>query len=336
LKANFTDKLASRLALARSIYRPDFKQLQENIGLEQKINSTSGEVTYQGGNSGNAKLRPLKADAIDLSLEWNPKSGQALTAVLFAKDVKDIIGDATYTRTYNSAAGTPQTFLITGPANVAKARMHGIELSADSYLDHFDFLKDKLPTWSKGLGVSANYSYIASEQTYYRDGGFKFCPGSELKNSANQIYGCDTNGLPYKDKLPMQGVAKNVANFALRYDTGGFSGRLAYNWNSRSLQGMDKGGAGCWDDGCHGGTSADPAQAGKTDTWYGVPVYEEAYGQWDASAGYTFNKKFSMSLSVSNLNNVVVRRTHEQAPGVMGVEWKFPGQSYYLSGRYEF
>jgi TonB-dependent receptor len=272
-----------------------------------------------------------------MSLEWYPKPGQTLTAVVFFKNVRDIIGDSTYTRTFNSAVGTPQTFLITGPANVAEAKLHGIELSADSYLDHFDLLKDKLPSWAKGLGVSANYTYIDSDQKFYRDGGFTYCPVTDVKNSGMQIYGCDTNGLPFKGKLPMQGVAKNAANFALRYDSGAFSGRLAYNWNGRSLVGLTTAGGGtCYNNYCPGGTSADPATFGLQGTWIGLPVYQEAYGQWDGGVNYTFNKKFSMSFSVSNLNNVVVRQTQEQAPGVMGVSWMFPGRSYYLSGRYEF
>jgi hypothetical protein len=43
-----------------------------------------------------------------------------------------------------------------------------------------------------------------------------------------------------------------------------------------------------------------------------------------------------MSLSVSNLNNVMVRETVQQGPGFMTTSWRFPGRSYYLSGRYEF
>jgi outer membrane receptor for ferrienterochelin and colicin len=84
------------------------------------------------------------------------------------------------------------------------------------------------------------------------------------------------------------------------------------------------------------GLSADPARAGKTDTWYGLPVFNEAYGQWDGGVNYGFTDKFGMSLSVSNLNNVTVRQTIQQAPGVMGTNWRFPGHNYYLSGWYSF
>jgi len=336
LKANFTDKLQGRLGMARSVYRPDFKQLQENISLKQDYNEGANAAVYTGENNGNAKLKPLKADSFDVSLEWYPKSGQSLTAVAFYKKVKDIIYNTTYTRTYNSTAGLPQTFVITGPDNMSQASLHGIELSADTYLDHIDALKDVLPSWAKGIGVSVNYTYIDSNETFYKNGGFKYCPTGDVKNEAMQVFGCDTNGLPFTKKLPMKGVTKNAANFALRYDREGFSVRLAYNWNSRSRVDLSTGGGSCYDEYCHGGTSADPTRAGATDTWYGLPKFQEAYGQWDLGGNYEFNKKFSMSFSVSNLNNVTVRETYQQNNGTVGTAWRFPGQSYNLSGRVEF
>lgn len=337
LKANLTDKLQARLGLARSLYRPDFRQLQENITLNQNINSTTGEITYTGENSGNSKLRPIKADSLDVSLEWYPKPGQSITAVAFYKDVKDIIFDSTYTRDYNSLAGTPQSFLITGPANMAQAKLSGIELAADSYLDRFDVLKDKLPDWAKGVGVSANYTYIDPRLTFYRDGGFTYCPGSDVKNAAMQIYGCDVTGLPFKDKLPMQGVTKNAANFALRYDRNGFSARLAYNWTDRTLIGVAKeGNTGCDQTWCHTGMQQNTTNTLKQPgAWYALPIYQEAYGQWDFGASY-YVDKWSVSFNVSNITNVTVRETQEQAPGVMGVAWRFPGQNYSVSAKYEF
>jgi outer membrane receptor protein involved in Fe transport len=84
------------------------------------------------------------------------------------------------------------------------------------------------------------------------------------------------------------------------------------------------------------GTSADPQRVGAQDTWWGLPKWQEAYGQLDGGLSYNFTNKFGMSLSVSNLNNVMVRETAQQTPGYMGTSWRFPGRSYYLSGRYEF
>jgi TonB-dependent receptor len=330
LKFNLTgnNKLIGRVAMARSLYRPGFNQVQESVTLSQNVDINNNRVTYTGNNTGNAKLRPLKADSLDLALEWYPRAGQMLTATLFYKDVKDLIYKSSYSRTYNSAAGNAQDFTITGPRNAAQAWVSGIEVGAETYLDHFDILKDVLPDWAKGLGVSANYTHIDSSQKFYRDAQVQYCPSSgTITDDAIKVYGCDTNGLPFGD-LPVPGLVKNSANFALRYDRYGFSARLAYSWTDRVLQSLGAEG--------QNGSSADPMRAGARDTWWGLPRYQEAYGQWDGGMSYQFTPKFGMSLSVTNLNNVTVRYTNQQTPGLMGQSWSFPGRSYYVAGRYEF
>jgi TonB-dependent receptor len=334
LKFNLTgdNKLIGRIGMARSMYRPGFNQLQESVALTQNIDTGNHVVTYTGKNTGNARLRPLKSDNFDLALEWYPRSGQAVTATVFYKDVKDLIYNSTYTRDYLSVEGNPQTFLITGPRNAARAWLHGIELNAETYLDHFDFLKDKIPDWAKGFGVSANYTYIGSSQKFYRDAQVQYCPANgTITSDALKVYGCDTNGMPF-GKLPVPGVVKNAANFALRYDRNGFSARLAYNWTSRVLKNVGN------DNSPNGqnGTSADPARAGAQDTWWGLPQYQEAFGQWDGGVSYDFTDKFNVGLSVTNLNNVTVRYSNQQTPGFMNTSWNFPGRSYYLTARYEF
>jgi len=176
--------------------------------------------------------------------------------------------------------------------------------------------------------VSANYTHIGSSQKFYRDAQVEFCPSNAaIANDAIKVYGCDTNGRPF-GALPVPGLVKNAANFALRYDRYGFSARLAYNWTDRVLQSLASEG--------QNGTSADPQRPGARDTWWGLPRYQEAYGQWDGGMSYAFTDKFSMSLSVTNLNNVTVRYTNQQTPGYMGQSWAFPGRSYYVTGRYEF
>ncbi|XHS80581.1 TonB-dependent receptor [Burkholderiaceae bacterium UC74_6] len=332
LKADLlgNNKLLARFAAARSVYRPGFQQLQESVTLSQNYDSTNHTVTYTGQNTGNVKLRPLTANNFDLALEFYPRNGQAITATVFYKDVKDVIYNGRYTRSYDSLGGNPQTFSITGPRNAARAWVHGIEFGAETYLDHFDSLKDVLPDWAKGFGVSFNYTYIGSTQKFYRDAQTQYCPAnSSITDDAVRVYGCDTNGLPFGN-LPLPGMVKNSANFAFRYDRNGFSARLAYNWNSRMLEQV-----GGFGPSGGNGTSADPKRVGAQDTWWGVPQWQEAYGQWDGGMSYSFTKKLSMSLSVSNLNNVMVRETVQQTPGFMGTSWRFPGRSYYISGRYE-
>ncbi|WP_177307598.1 TonB-dependent receptor [Pseudoduganella namucuonensis] len=340
LKVNLTDKLQSRLALSRGIYRPGFDQLQEYITLSQKVTMDSAGqnvsmVTYTGNNDGNAHLKPLKSNNVDISLEWYPRSGQSLTAVLFYKKVKDIILSETYTRTIKDLAGNEQDFRVTGPANAAKLWLAGVELAGSTYLDGLPGLAERLPDWAKGFGVSANYTYLDGEQELYHPFKMPYCPGGGSSIAGN-LYGCDINGLPFKD-LPVPYMSKSAFNLGFMYDRGPVSARLAYSWRSRTL--LATGVYGASGD---RGTSADPARiaanggVAPTDVVWGLPVWQEAVGQWDAGVNYRFSDHLWGSFNVSNLTNVVTKQTHQQAPGDMGRAWFDPGRSFRVSMGYNF
>jgi TonB-dependent receptor len=331
LKMNFTDRLQARLAMAQSMNRPGFNQLGEYIKLWQDYDAVNQRVTYRGENSGNVKLKPITANSYDLALEWYPRDGQSITGTVFHKDVKDVIMNTAYTRTYNSVAGNPQIFSITGPANVGKAQVSGLEVAGMTYLDKLPFLNGVLPEWAKGIGVSANYTYIDAKQSLYKQIYNPYCDaGRAQTNGTLHLFGCDTNGVPFTD-LPLPYMAKNAYNFVLMYDRGPFSARLAYNWHSRVLQSADANGT-RGDD----GTSADPSRPGARDVGWGLPTWQEAFGQWDAGMNYRFSDTLSASLNVTNLNNVIVRQTQQQHIGTMGRAWFYPGRSYSMSARYEF
>ena len=340
LKVSLTDKLQSRLALSQGIYRPGFDQLQEYVTLEQKVNrDPSGakiqSIAYVGKNSGNAKLKPVKADSFDYSLEWYPQNGQSLTAVLFYKKVKDIVMSETYTRTIKDLAGMEQDFRITGPANAARLWEGGIEIAGSTYLDKLPGLAERLPDWAKGFGVSSNVTFLKGKQELYHAYDMPYCQGGNVSTAGN-LYGCDTNGLPFKD-LPVPYMSKRAFNVGFMYDRGPVSARLAYSWRSRFLIATNAYGAGGWD-----GTSADPARAAAnggvapTDVGWGLPVWQEASGQWDAGINYRVSERIWTSFNVSNLTNTVTRQTQQQTPGAMGRAWFDPGRSFRVSMGYNF
>nr|WP_315212472.1 TonB-dependent receptor [uncultured Duganella sp.] len=339
VKTNLSDKLQSRLALSRGIYRPGFDQLQEYITLSQNVTmDSSGKnvsmVTYTGNNEGNAKLKPLKSNNVDLSLEWYPQSGQSLTAVLFYKNVKDIILSETYVRTIKDIAGNEQDFQITGPANAAKLWLAGIELAGSTYLDKLPGLAERLPDWARGFGVSSNFTYIDGKQKLYHPFKMDYCPSSA--SVAANLYGCDINGLPFKD-LPVPYMSRRAFNLGFMYDRGPVSARLAYSWRDRTL--LATGVYGASGD---RGTSADPTRiaanggVAPTDVRWGLPVWQEAVGQWDAGINYRFGEHLWGSFNVSNLTNVVTRQTHQQAIGSTGRAWYDPGRSFRISAGYTF
>ena len=336
LRLELSKNLQGRLALSQGMHRPGFDKLNEYVVLKQNVDTTNNTVSYTGENKGNAKLKPTMANNYDLALEWYPREGQSLTGTVFHKDVKDIIMNTIYTRTYNSSGGNPQIFSITGPNNVAKAKVSGFEIAGMTYLDKLSFLEGKLPDWAKGFGVSANYTYIDAKQTLYKQYDSPYCAsGTALTNASLRVYGCDTNGLPFND-LPLPYMSKNAANFTLMYDSGPLSARLAYSWRSRFLQSVDANGTRGSD-----ATSADPARVDSqgnapTDVGWGLPTWQEALGQWDAGVQYKFTDAFSMAFNVTNLTDVTIRQTQQQHVGNMGRAWFYPGRSYQLTARYEF
>ena len=339
LKMMLTDKLQSRLALSQGVYRPGFDQLQEYIQLKQDVQTTNGKtsaVIYSGQNSGNAKLKPLKANNVDLSLEWYPQNGQSLTAVLFYKKVKDIIMSDTYDRTVNDLAGSPQVFHITGPANAAKLWLGGLELAGSTYLDKIPGLQG-LPDWAKGFGVNANWTYLTGKQDLYHPYTLPYCPAASSNAGPLQnLYGCDLNGLPFKD-LPVPYMSKHAFNLALMYDRGPLSMRLAYSWRSRTLQATNAFGANGND-----ATSADPVRIAANngvapkDVGWGLPVWQEAVGQWDGSVNYNFTDNLWANASVSNITQTVTKQTNQQFIGNMGRSWYDPGRSFRFSMGYHF
>jgi TonB-dependent receptor len=339
VKFKITEKLQSRVALSRGIYRPGFDQLQEYITLRQNVRmDSSGRnvemVTYTGENSGNAKLKPLKSNNVDFTLEWYPQSGQSITAGLFYKNVKDIILSETYSRTLPDLAGNEMEFQITGPANAAKLWIAGLELAGSTYLDKIPGLSDRLPEWAKGFGISSNFTYIDGKQELYHPFKMEYCPSSA--SIAMNLYGCDINGLPFKD-LPVPYMSRRAFNLAFMYDRGPISARLAYSWRDRTL--LATGVYGASGD---RGTSADPARiaanggVAPTDVRWGLPVWQEAVGQWDAGINYRFSNHLWGSFNVSNLTEVVTRQTHQQAIGNTGRAWFDPGRSFRVSMGYTF
>lgn len=127
---------------------------------------------------------------------------------------------------------------------------------------------DELPSPFNGLGIDATYTYIDSDMT--------------LADISQPV---DTDFSSYGD-LPFIGISENSYNATLIYELGGFSGRLAYNWRSKFL--MDVG-----PNGYNGDVNGN----------WRLPVYNDDYGQLDASVEYRFSDMLSLSLQAINLSN---------------------------------
>lgn len=127
---------------------------------------------------------------------------------------------------------------------------------------------DGLPHPFNGLGIDATYTYIDSDM--------------ELDVVSQPL---DTDFSTYGD-LPFIGLSKNAYNFTAIYELGQFSTRLAYNWRSKFLMGVGQNGFN-----------------GDTNGLWRLPVYNDDYGQLDASVEYRFTDNLNVSLQAINLGN---------------------------------
>ncbi|HEX8756728.1 MAG TPA: TonB-dependent receptor [Steroidobacteraceae bacterium] len=130
------NRLQARLAVAQTMARPNLSQLAPT-STNNAENGTP-ELDY----SGTAGLKPIRANQVDLSLEWYYSPHSALTADVFAKKVKDDIYDAVSTNVNlgtlqyiggppgtAGVTGTPFLWTVTAPANGSESTYSGVELT---------------------------------------------------------------------------------------------------------------------------------------------------------------------------------------------------------------
>ncbi|MBB5710313.1 TonB-dependent receptor [Sphingomonas xinjiangensis] len=205
LRARLTDKLQLRLAYTQTRTRPSFADLNPSttVGTPPSactdfgVDDVNCRVTF---TSGNPNLRPLQSDNYDVSLEWYFSRSGSLTGSVFRRDVSNFIFR---NDTIQEIANAPD-IITNQPTNAGSGRIQGAEASFTSFLDI-----ESLPSWARGFGIQANYTYIDA--------------GTELQPD-------------FRDNRPGQqafpGVSKHAFNLVGMYERPGFSSRLAYNWRS--------------------------------------------------------------------------------------------------------
>lgn len=120
---------------------------------------------------------------------------------------------------------------------------------------------DKLPGPLSGLGFQGNFTFVSAS------GG---------RNTAVNVFDTNQTSNAADQTLPLEGMSKYSFNLAGVYEKYGISARLAYNWRSRYLL----------------TTSAANLNA---------PVWNESYGQLDASAMYQATEFLKLGIQITNL-----------------------------------
>jgi len=327
LRMKATEKLQFRFAFASALSRPDPSQLQAYTKLTQSVDNNTNVVSYTGEALGNANLRPITAKQVDLTAEWYFSPVGSFTVAVFNKRLKDIIVNQTLNFQLPDTAGVVHDFVTTGPVNGAKGRARGFELAYQQYFD-------KLPGAWSGLGVQANFTFVDSERTLYNGVYSQYCTssGGGAADLNLNLNGCDTNGTTLGN-LPLENLSRQSYNVALMYDKGPWSARVAYNWRSKSLQGVNVSGTKGTD-----GTDSNPASAnyGAHNVAWGLPTWADDYGQADASVSYKINDRIQIGLEAQNITDSKYKVLMQQSIGLMGRAWFSSGRRYTARLSYNF
>jgi iron complex outermembrane recepter protein len=142
MKFDLAKNLVGRLAVAKTLARPDYSALGGAVSLDDTNNTGSG---------GNPNLKPIRSTNVDGAIEWYFAPRSLLQAGVFLLDLKNYVGygisEAQY---FNEQRRSFQTYRISSPIN-SKGRVKGFELG-----------------WQQGLGggfgANLNYTYADGEE----------------------------------------------------------------------------------------------------------------------------------------------------------------------------
>jgi TonB-dependent receptor len=189
-----------RLSYSRGLSRPEPQDIAQAVTY-----TTIGSpgITQNTITLGNPNLKAETADSIDLLFEHYLNPFGMISAGYFYKNLTNpIVQNQFFVNNFSpNPLIAPQTFLATQPINAGSAWLNGVEFA---YLEHLTFL----PRALKGLGISANYSYVTSR----------------------------ASGLPGRSDHPrLLRDAPNTWNISPTYDLGRVSVRVGLSYNQANI-----------------------------------------------------------------------------------------------------
>ncbi|OUS72888.1 hypothetical protein B5G52_06810 [Pseudoalteromonas sp. A601] len=168
LKLALNDDMALRLALSRTMSRPDYQDTApiNRIRLDDEGTDNSAVI-------GNPSLKPMSSQNLDVTFEWYSQYDGAFVLSGFYKEIDDfIIRDRIPDQPLPGYEGLWE---LTTNVNFSDGTAEGVEIGLLQPLE-------KLVPALAGFGFSVNYTYVDSEfDEDVGDAGFGF-PGSSKDN----------------------------------------------------------------------------------------------------------------------------------------------------------
>ncbi len=128
-----------RAAASKTVTRVGFDQLSPSLTLVPN----SIDHARNSGFAGNPELKPMRAQNLDLGVEHHRSDTDALTAILFWKQVDGFVTSVAAPEEHDGA-----TYLVSRPQNVQRARLKGVELGWQQFVGRW--------------GLLANYTWVDS------------------------------------------------------------------------------------------------------------------------------------------------------------------------------
>ena len=298
LSLDLADNLILRGSFGQSIGRPGWGDIQGGRTFNELLRVDGGS-----GAQGNPGLEPLLSNNFDVSLEWYYGESSYMSVGYFRKNIDNYIGVTTFDDT-SAGLRTP-----IGGAFWNEAISSGCP-TADVVCIRNYILNNR--NGSPGVvrtGVDANGNATGTITGQAGDPVANFRVTTPANQRSATLDGWEFNiqhmfpggfgvsanytivdsGLTYAnynlgEQFALEGLSDS-ANFVAFYERGPLQLRSAYNWRDKFLNGRFDG------------------------TGLPNPVYVEAYGQLDLSAGWRFNDQLSLSLEVINAMDKT-QRTH--------------------------
>ncbi|MGA7674135.1 MAG: TonB-dependent receptor [Rhizomicrobium sp.] len=193
-KLSIQDDLIARFAVSRTVTRPTFAELNPGLTL-----SESALTSENAGSAGNPNLSSVKANNVNIGLEYYFGKQDMLTGTAFYRQIDGYIQYKNADETHG-VCGTPVApcvYSVNRPYNSGQGFLQGFEAG---YTQWYDMLPG---LWS-GLGLAVNATFI--------EGHFRDITTGAMEPYAN--------------------VSKYSYNIIPMYEYGPVSFRVSYNWRS--------------------------------------------------------------------------------------------------------
>ncbi|MEM7610259.1 MAG: TonB-dependent receptor [Pseudomonadota bacterium] len=233
------DRWVGRFAYNRTIFNPDVRSINRPQALIFDLRPTQNRVTIREGNP---DLEQTISDNFEIGIDYYvPGRPAYVKAAYFYKDIEDNFTnvnladvpadiedrarailtplDASFTGLLDSLNADTE-YLLQRPENGDGGQIQGVELEGATNLD---FFPDSWPAFLKDIQLLGNVTWTDA-------------------NFATLVNARDENGDAFQLTIdrPLANQAEWAGNLSVAYQTGGFSGRLLYTYQSERVRFYDE------------------------------------------------------------------------------------------------